>query len=90
MEELLEGNGGQRTKDVAGAAAVKKEREEGWAEGIKLFEEKVKSPWEKMCEEGKREMKQEKKVPEEKQLLYYRKRFHPGELLRSSALKFDD
>lgn len=81
MEELLEGS--------EAGAVVKREREEGWGEGIRLFEERVKRAWERMCEEGEREMKREKKVPEEKQLLYYRKRFHPGELLSPFLRSWD-
>lgn len=58
----------------------KSEREEGWEKAVKLFDE-IWPRWKMIVESAENEFKAEeedKDVVQEKKLLYYRKRFHPG------------
>lgn len=66
---------------VQAAEEKKSEKEKMWREGVELFG-KVEGKWKVLCREAEKEMKDEKDV-EEKGLLYYRRRFHPGESSRA-------
>lgn len=57
-------------------ADVQKEREDTWKAAVSALNN-VYGQWEAFCEEGEKEEKREKTL-DTKNLLYYRKRFHPG------------
>ncbi|GAA5840395.1 hypothetical protein JCM11251_006549 [Rhodosporidiobolus azoricus] len=90
LEECLDGAwaaGLQLGKRKQGEKEGKEERLDRYRRGVEIWEGGgVEAEWRGLCEEAEREMKCQED-DEEKRLLYYRRRFHPGWPLSRAAYK---
>ncbi|GAA5918614.1 hypothetical protein JCM6882_000834 [Rhodosporidiobolus microsporus] len=89
LEECLDGGwaaGVTLGKRKQGEKEGKDEKLERYRRGAEIWENGVEVEWRELCDEAEREMKCQED-DEEKRLLFYRRRFHPGWPLSRAAYK---